>query len=215
MASPNSRNVSTASFGAPPSGYDTPDYSPALTNDNGDDPYRRYSRGAASQFSVLDDGSHRELHRGMGGRRSSNLGYGEKEAMSLEELNLYKNDERQRAAKHAKYGAAGAAPGGLPRSGGSWWSRKSAKTRKWLIIALVLVILIIAGAAAGAAAGIVTSRKNKYAAPNTGATTTSSAPMGVPTGTKGADWHSAAYGGDGSIIYAANGDSFRYNNTFG
>lgn len=121
-------------------------------------------------------------------------------------------------------------------SGGSRWSRLSSKARCWLIIGLLLLIAaiaVIAGVLASilpkksAASTSAASDSNAAASNNNNGggiltrtsntvTTTKSAPTGVATGSSsGINWRTAAVGGDGSTIYAANNDVFIYNNTFG
>lgn len=113
--------------------------------------------------------------------------------------------------------------GGAAAGSGGFWSRLSSRGRRLLIIgAIVLLILIIIAVAVPAA--VVTSQRddNKSEAVDNSADITSNsivapAPSGVPTGDANdkVDWRTAAYGGDGSIVYTEDGTSFQYNNSFG
>lgn len=96
---------------------------------------------------------------------------------------------------------------------GGWWSRQSSRSRKLLIVGLVLLVLVIAAAVA-IPVGIIKSRDNsgeaQRKADNDGTE------QGIPTEVNPApDWKTAAYGGNGSVVYLEDGSSFRYNNSFG
>ncbi|KAL8277511.1 hypothetical protein RQP46_010066 [Phenoliferia psychrophenolica] len=97
------------------------------------------------------------------------------------------------------------------------WERTSSKGKKWLVCGLLAVVIVVAVATAVPISLSKQKHAPVFAAATTqaGPTTTMSAPIGVPTGgSNGTDWRTAATGGDGSVVYAAEG-SFIYNNTFG
>ncbi|GAA5822611.1 hypothetical protein JCM3770_000618, partial [Rhodotorula araucariae] len=97
--------------------------------------------------------------------------------------------------------------------GRGWWSRQSARSKKWLIAALVLALLVVAAAIAipiGVIKGRGMSEEARRKADNDGTA------KGIPTEVNPVpDWKTAAYGGNGSIVYLDDGSSFRYNNSFG
>ncbi|BGP44003.1 hypothetical protein JCM10450v2_008219 [Rhodotorula kratochvilovae] len=120
-----------------------------------------------------------------------------------------------------EYGAGADSPDGLATlrkggkggAGGGWWSRQSSRGKKWLVAALVLLLLVVAAAIA-IPIGVIKSRDNsdeaRRKADNDGTQ------KGIPTEVNPApDWKTAAYGGNGSMVYLDDGSSFKYNNSFG
>jgi hypothetical protein len=118
----------------------------------------------------------------------------------------------------------------------SRWSKMSSKAKKWIIfgvLAILILIAIVAGvtvsmmqrsqSAASASsndriAPLPTNNANPTATVATRSniiTTTRVAPSAVPTQDPVINWRTAAVGAHGSTIYAANNDTFIYNNTFG
>ncbi|GAA5890506.1 hypothetical protein JCM6882_002943 [Rhodosporidiobolus microsporus] len=105
------------------------------------------------------------------------------------------------------------APGGA--AGGGWWSSKSSRAKKLWIAALLLLVIIIAVAVAVPAA-VVTSNKNKNnSAEEKAREANDGTDKEIPTAANPVDWSTAAYGGNGSMIYLEDGSSFMYNNSFG
>ncbi|BGP04006.1 hypothetical protein NBRC10513v2_007747 [Rhodotorula toruloides] len=104
-----------------------------------------------------------------------------------------------------RYGAAGAG------AGKGWWSRKSTSSKRWLICALVTLIILICAAIA-VPLGVIKGRENKLAAETKANDNTNPK---IPTGSHPVDWKTAAYGGNGSMVYLEDGSSFMYNNSFG
>ncbi|KAG0659221.1 hypothetical protein C6P46_005274 [Rhodotorula mucilaginosa] len=112
--------------------------------------------------------------------------------------------------------------GGPRRTGpGGWWSRKSTLA-KWLLALGALLVVI---AAIAIPVGIVKSRdssdsSNKVNAAAPEATSSSSVndgtEEGIPTAaTPVANWQTAPYGGNGSVIFLQDGSNFTYLNNFG
>lgn len=104
---------------------------------------------------------------------------------------------------------------------GGWWSRKSTLA-KWLLALGALLVVI---AAIAIPVGIVKSRDssdsaNKVNAAAPAATSSTSAndgtEEGIPTAaTPVANWQTAPYGGNGSVVFLQDGSNFTYLNSFG
>ncbi|KAM0747725.1 glycoside hydrolase [Meredithblackwellia eburnea MCA 4105] len=113
-------------------------------------------------------------------------------------------------------GAAGGAGGG-----GGFFSRLSSRARKWLIVAIVLAIVLVAVIVAVPVAITQSNNKSQNAkAATTGASSSgkgSSSGSGSSAGAQptSSDPRQAYTGGDGSTVYASDGTSFIYNNSFG
>lgn len=168
-------------------------------------PYSRYSSqaGASNQDLSSDDGdSQRGFNRNaMGGRRGSTLAYGD----------VYDDKDT---------------PANYPTSKKSFWTRQSAKSKKFIIFGAVIaavVVAIVAGTSISltskkSAAKQESSSNITGYSPETATSALSDrpAPTGVPTAKNGTiDWKVAATGGDKSTVYMADGTSFIYNNSFG
>ncbi|KAK4701542.1 glucan 1,3-beta-glucosidase, partial [Phenoliferia sp. Uapishka_3] len=204
-------------------------------------PYdRRYSdnntSGQASTMNLsIDDGeSQRDLYqRGGAGvgpgsyqRTGSNLQYDHGPEGSEEVLATTPTRANNRQGELSRRNSAMAAAdyrNSSSKSGRSppgFWARLSPRARRFVIIGGGLALALIAVAVAVPVAITSGSKKNNSASDGggvgvVGGTTTTSAPRGVPTGVNGADWKNAAVGGDGSLVYMENGESFVYNNSFG
>lgn len=200
------------------------------------DPYARYSThsdaagsraGSNMNLSIDDGDSQRQLYSGatsqaMGGRRSSALGYGSYQDKE--------EDEEEGAAGiggfEGKGGSRRLTRGGSRRAQKEGrWASMSSRAKKFLIAGLILVALLIAVAVAIPTAILKKSNLSAGASDNVGAASTSGQAGATPTsngagGSKAtppavADPKTAATGRDGSVVFAADGSSFVYNNTFG
>lgn len=126
-------------------------------------------------------------------------------------------------------GAYGGGASGKARGGGfgGWWHSKSGKVKGLLIAALVAALVILAIVIAVPVA--VESRKSDAVSANqedksdgsadsiqTGDVNSDGVPDALPTGNDPeVDWRTSAWGGNGSTVYADDGSTFIYNNTFG
>ena len=100
-------------------------------------------------------------------------------------------------------------------AGGSWWARQSSRMRKLLIAGLVLVVLLIIAAVAIPVA-ITKSNDGDDASKASRKASNDGTEAGIPTESNPVtDWKTAAYGGNGSMVYLEDGSSFRYNNSLG
>ncbi|KAL8279683.1 hypothetical protein RQP46_007996 [Phenoliferia psychrophenolica] len=182
--------------------------------------YDRYAdnnmSGQASTMSLsIDDGdSQRQLYgatRGGPRRTASNLQYGDGPD---DEEHLDDDKSRGNDAAARRAAMAGSTSNGRRGTKSGFWAGLSPRAKRFVIIAAVGVALVIAIAVAVPVALGSNNKHSTKVASGTGSTTTS-APKGVPTGTSGADWKTAAVGGDGSVVYTEDGSSFVYNNSFG
>lgn len=195
------------------------------------------SRGASSMnmSEIGDAESQRGIYSpGRGARTQSGLQYGYQDKDEDDELaggGEVVGGKLKRRSGGALGGAAPISRGTSGRraaasaggrkgraDGGSFWTRN----KRLLIIAGIIALIVIAVAVAVPIA--TTSKKsnkagsandNQSSTPTSEATATATSAKGVPTGTTGADWKTAAVGGDGSLIYVEDGSTFVYNNTFG
>ena len=105
---------------------------------------------------------------------------------------------------------------------GGWWSRKSTLAKSLLALGALLVVI----AAIAIPVGIVKSREssdssNKLNAAAPAATSSTNSANdgteeGIPTAaTPVANWQTAPYGGNGSVIFLEDGSNFTYLNSFG
>ncbi|GAA5828566.1 hypothetical protein JCM11251_000853 [Rhodosporidiobolus azoricus] len=109
----------------------------------------------------------------------------------------------------------GVTPGGTA-GGGGWWSRKSSRAKKLWIAALVLLLVIIAVAVAVPAAIVSSNNSKNKSSEEKARDENDGTQKDIPTGaTPVTDWRTAAYGGNGSMVYMEDGSSFMYNNSFG
>lgn len=176
--------------------------------------------GHGSTMNLSDDGdSQRNIYaRGAMPRTASNLQYHDEpsEEVLASRVGVPTASEKARVNSSTRRSAmAGASAKGKPKGG--FWSRLSSRARKFVIVGGILAIILIAVVVAVPAALLGHGKSNASAADTTSgaASTTVSAPSGVPTGVNGANWKTAAVGGDGSLVYLDDGSSFVYNNTFG
>ncbi|GAA5821150.1 hypothetical protein JCM10212_004193, partial [Sporobolomyces blumeae] len=114
------------------------------------------------------------------------------------------------ALKKRRGGAAGAGGG----AGGGWWSRQSSRAKKLLLVGLLIVVIVVAVAVAVPAA-VVSNKDKKNNSVSGDSSSNDGTEKGIPTGENPTDWKTAAYGGNGSMIYLENGQSFMYNNSLG
>ncbi|GAA6019690.1 hypothetical protein JCM10207_009229 [Rhodosporidiobolus poonsookiae] len=171
---------------------------------NADAPYRLRGGATGSPSGVWDHGSAAGEYSPSLMGSSANLN-----AMAYRNVNQggygKEADEGQHVPTLRKRHAPGAA-------GGGWWASKSSKTKKLLVAGLIALVVIIAVAVAVPVA-VVKSRDSdaeKAKEENDGTE------KGIPTAANpAADWSTAAYGGNGSMVYLEDGSSFIYNNSFG
>lgn len=226
---PSTRPGTSASYAVAGGMYDSPD--PALHGQSGryspSEQGSQYGAGGGGAASS-EWGSSANLNQIMyrngpagaqAGRSDSYLGKeafdgGAAAAGGLGALGAARDGRSQLRKKG--YDAADYDPLNSPRRGArGWWARKSTLA-KWLIALAALLVLI---AAIAIPVGVVTSRNNADSGKNKINSATSSndgAPPGIPTEqTPPADWHNAAAGGNGSVVYLADGSNFTYINNFG
>ncbi|SCV67335.1 BQ2448_5981 [Microbotryum intermedium] len=185
--------------------------SAASLGDHQHDPYARYDARAGSTYSLGGDG---QSQLGLNPRSPSGLGVYDK------------YEDHEMSDKNSRRGTANVVDGRKLAKDGKdgFWARLSGRGRKFLLL-LALVILLIIAVAIAIPTAIITRNNEKSNAASSGGsrtsgsnshTPTASAPNGIPTGATGsADWKTAPYGGDGSIVYTEDGSSFTYNNSFG
>ncbi|KDE06629.1 hypothetical protein MVLG_03124 [Microbotryum lychnidis-dioicae p1A1 Lamole] len=214
-----------------PTSPPTRSHSVASYSDHHGGSYARYDGPAASTYSLGVDG---QSQLGLNPRSGSVLGVYEK----------YEDHEMGDKASAGRRGTANVAGGRtLVKKGTTgFWATLSSRGRKFLLLAVLVVLLLIAVAVAIPTALVTRNNERKAnnalaadgsssaapttlgsAAPSsaaapltTSATPTTTAFQGIPTGANGsADWRTAPFGGDGSIVYTESGSPFVYNNSFG
>ncbi|KAM0748715.1 glycoside hydrolase [Meredithblackwellia eburnea MCA 4105] len=100
------------------------------------------------------------------------------------------------------------ASSGAP-NGNRWWGRLSSRARRFIYVAFALLILVVAIAVAIPVA-LDHKRKSNHSATVQDDTLVTSTSSGSANG-----WRTAAFGYDGSTVYADDGSTFIYNNSFG
>ncbi|KAK4047108.1 hypothetical protein OIO90_006310 [Microbotryomycetes sp. JL221] len=118
---------------------------------------------------------------------------------------------------------------------GGWWSRKSSKAKRWLLLLLLLIIIVIAvivavptavtqsrkqdnSQLAAGQAGDAASQQTKSASSTSASRTSNRASSAAPSSTTPSVPNPSgrpASGYDGSTVYAMDGTTFVYNNSFG
>ncbi|SGY89872.1 BQ5605_C039g11774 [Microbotryum silenes-dioicae] len=174
------------------------------------DPYARYDTRTGSTYSLGGDG---QSQRGLDPRSPSGMGVYDK------------YEDHEMSDKSKRRGASNVAGGRKLAKDGKvgFWGRLSGRGRKFLLLLALVILLIIIFAVAIPTAIIKHKNEKSDAASGSSGTTgkgthttSATAAKGIPTGASGSkDWKTAAYGGDGSIVYTEDGSSFTYNNSFG
>ncbi|GAA5941415.1 glycoside hydrolase family 5 protein [Sporobolomyces koalae] len=195
---------------------------PAFLGDHDDQYPTRRSQSQqtfASQYSTGGDFSSPRPHSGAWGHDSYDV-TPEGSQANLAPMQAYRDKEYAASGLGSatgavptlrkKHGSSGSSSRG---EGTGWWSRKSSRAKKLILLAVLAAIIVIAIAVAVPAA--VASNKNKKN--NNVSQSNDGTEAGIPTSStdSNVDWRTAPYGGNGSTVYMANGESFVYNNTFG
>ncbi|KAM0747523.1 glycoside hydrolase [Meredithblackwellia eburnea MCA 4105] len=186
-------------------------HDPQLNRSASSDPYSMYdgyqpSLGASTttmNLSIADN----ESQRGMVTHRLSQLmDDGANDVYNEKEGHLSAKEKREQRRRDRAGITASSNPDGK-----GWWGRLSSKTKKIIFVVLAVVVVVVAAGIAVPFA--IKGTKNSHSGSSTNGTSTASAKGPASTATTG--WKKNAYGYDGSLVYADDGSTFIYNNSFG